>query len=296
MIVQACLNGARPAGFHPALPLTPDALARDAAACVAAGAAEIHLHPRGPDGCESLSPTVMDATVLAVRRACPGTLVGVSTGAWIEADADRTLARIAGWRELPDYASVNLSEAAAPAVMERLWRMGIGVEAGLASVSDAERLVALGLGPRALRMLIEVGEQDEAVALAVADGVRGVLARAGVRRAALLHGQDATVWRFVEVAAKGRLSTRVGLEDGCLMADATMADGNAALVAGAVGAFAGGGPGRVGWGSGARSTAREKRRRLTTETGRRGEKFSGEITASTAPFWRRSELPGGRPL
>jgi uncharacterized protein (DUF849 family) len=43
MIVQACLNGLREPSFHPALPLTPDAMARDGAACVAAGAAELHL-------------------------------------------------------------------------------------------------------------------------------------------------------------------------------------------------------------------------------------------------------------
>jgi len=175
--------------------------------------------------------------VLAVRRICPGTLIGVSTGDWIEGDGDRTLARIGGWRELPDYASVNLAEPGAPAVMDRLWRLGVGVEAGLASIADAERLVALGLAARALRMLIEIGEQDEAEALAVADGVRAVLARAGSRRPVLLHGQDATVWRFVEVAARDRLSTRVGLEDGCLMADGTTAAGNAALVAAALGAF-----------------------------------------------------------
>ncbi len=38
MIVQACINGARATGFHPALPLTTDAMARDGAACLAAGA------------------------------------------------------------------------------------------------------------------------------------------------------------------------------------------------------------------------------------------------------------------
>ncbi len=136
MIVQACINGARDPAFHPALPLTPDAMARDSAACVAAGAAEVHLHARGPDGRESLTPAAMDATVRAVRRACPGTLIGVSTGAWIERDEKRTLAAIDGWRELPDYASVNLSEPDAPAVIERLRRRGVGVEAGLASVAD----------------------------------------------------------------------------------------------------------------------------------------------------------------
>jgi len=230
MIVQACLNGARPAGYHPALPLTPHAIARDAAACVAAGAAELHIHPRGPDGRESLTPEIIDATMLAVRRACPGTLVGVSTGEWIERDADRTLACIAGWRERPDHASVNFSEPAAPAVMERLLRLGINVEAGLASVADAERLVSLGLGGRALRILVEIGEQDEAEALSVAAGIRSVLGRADVRRPMLLHGFDATVWAFVDACAKERLSTRVGLEDGCLVSDGTTAPDNAALV------------------------------------------------------------------
>jgi uncharacterized protein (DUF849 family) len=32
MFLQACLNGSRPPGDHDALPLTPDELARDAAA------------------------------------------------------------------------------------------------------------------------------------------------------------------------------------------------------------------------------------------------------------------------
>ena len=239
MIVQACLNGARSAAYHPALPSTADAMAADAAACVAAGAAELHLHPRGLDGRESLAPVVVDATVLAVRRTCPGTLVGVSTGAWIEGDADRTLACVEGWRELPDHASVNLSEPGASAVMERLWRRGIGVEAGLASAADAERLVALGLGLRALRIMVEIEEQNEAEALAVADSIEAVLAHAGLRRPVLLHGLDTTVWRFVARAAEHRFSTRVGLEDGCSMPDGATALGNAALVAAAVDMFAG---------------------------------------------------------
>ena len=237
MIVQACLNGARPAAFHPALPLAAEAMARDAAACVAAGAGELHLHPRGPDGRESLAPAVVGRAVLAVRQACPGTLVGVSTAAWIEG-GDRVLACIDGWRERPDYASVNLSEPGAPAVMERLWRCGIGVEAGLGSVADADRLAALGLGGRALRVLVEVGEQGEAEALAVAAAIEAALARAGLRRPVLLHGFDAMVWPLVARAAGRRLSTRVGLEDGRLLPDGAPASGNAALVAAAVAVFA----------------------------------------------------------
>ena len=237
MIVQACINGARAFDFHPALPLSADRMACDGAACVAAGAAELHLHPRNLDGRESLAPATMDATMLAARRACPGTLIGVSTGAWIEGDERRTLACIDGWNELPDYASVNLGERDAPAVMERLRQRGIGIEAGLASVADAERLVALDGGRRSLRILIEVSEQDTIEAMAVAGGIGEALDRAGTRRPMLLHGFDATVWHFVTLAAQRRWSTRVGLEDGSQLANGAVAAGNAALVAAAAEVF-----------------------------------------------------------
>ena len=235
MIVQACLNGARPSDFHPRLPLTAEALALDGASCVAAGAAELHIHPRGKNGRESLM--AVDATIPAVRKACPGTLVGVSTGAWIENDEERTRSFIAGWKELPDYASVNLSEADAPAVMELLRRHGVGIEAGLATIVDAHRLVNLPDHGRIFRILIEIEGQDLGVAREVADGITAVLDRAGLRRPILLHGADATVWPFVELAHQRRWSTRVGLEDGKHLADGTAAFDNAALVTAAVAIF-----------------------------------------------------------
>ncbi len=238
MIIQACINGARPASFHPALPLTADAMALDGAACIAAGAAELHLHARGPNGRESLAGAAIDTTVAAVRQACPGTLIGVSTGAWIEGDERRTLAAISEWRELPDYASVNLEEPGAAEVMHLLRQRGVGIEAGLASITDAERLVSLDRGGHALRILIEIGEQEAGQARAVADGIQAVLRRAGVRRPLLLHGIDATMWEFITLAAQRRWSTRVGLEDGSRLADGTTAPRNAALVAAAAKVFA----------------------------------------------------------
>jgi len=228
MIVQACINGARPQGYHPRLPLTVDTIAADAADCVAAGAGELHIHARGPDGRESLS--AVDETVRAVRRTCPGTFVGVSTGVWIESDETRRRDCIAAWRELPDYASVNLSERDAPAVIGLLHSMGVGVEAGLATVADAERLVALADCRRALRILIEIEEPDLVRADAVADGIAKVLDQAGVWRPILLHGSEATVWHFVKRAHEMRWSTRVGLEDGSQLPNGQTAAGNAALV------------------------------------------------------------------
>jgi uncharacterized protein (DUF849 family) len=234
MIVQACINGARSADFHPALPLTPEAMAVDSASCIAAGAAEIHLHTRGNDGRESLSADVLNRTIRLVRQTCPGTLVGVSTGEWIEADDTRTLAAIAAWGERPDYASVNLSEKAAPAVMQQLSACGVGIEAGLASVADAERLAGLTLERPPLRILIEIGEQDVAEATDIANRIHTVLDRAGIRRPIQLHGMDDTVWYFTGLAAARRWSNRVGLEDGKTLPDGSIAADNAALVRAAV--------------------------------------------------------------
>lgn len=182
MIVRVCLNGARPRDFHPRLPVTVDAIVADAVEAVAAGAAELHLQVRGPDGVESLAPAAVDAARAALRDRLPGTLTGISTGTWIEQDDDRRLTMIDGWRLLPDHASANLGEAGAPAVIERLHRRGIGVEAGLASVADAERLVWLGLASLALRILVEIEEQALDAAIASADAIPAALARAGVRK------------------------------------------------------------------------------------------------------------------
>jgi uncharacterized protein (DUF849 family) len=234
MIIQACLNGARPVGYHPRLPADPDAIAADAAAVVRAGANELHIHIRRPDGTETLAPDIVGPTLRAVRRRAPGTAVGISTGAWIERDADRTLTCIGRWTERPDYASVNLSEPGAPAVIERLLRLGIGVEAGLSSVADARRYLALGFDALSLRVLMEINEQDPIAAETVTDGILGVLAAAPVTKPILLHGFDATVWPFVRRAFREGFSTRVGLEDGTSLPDGSSAATNADIVAAAV--------------------------------------------------------------
>lgn len=240
MIVQACLNGARPAGFHPALPTTPDALVADAAAAVRAGANELHVHIRDSDGRETLRPEMVDATIDGLRRACPGTLVGISSGAWIERDDRRRREFIAAWSVLPDYASVNLNEDDCAAVAGLLRERGIGVEAGLWVAADAERCIALGLAGKALRYLIEIEHQDLAAALTELAAVEQVLARAPLKPV-LLHGLDTTVWPLADAAFARGWSTRIGLEDGAQMPDGSVAPSNAALVTAALARRASGG-------------------------------------------------------
>ncbi|MEJ1117402.1 3-keto-5-aminohexanoate cleavage protein [Phyllobacterium sp. CCNWLW109] len=236
MIVQACINGSRKPDFHPLFPSTIEDMVRDAVAVLEAGAAELHVHPRDSEGRESL--VAVDETVAAIRQTCPGTLIGVSTGAWIEGDEERTREAISRWCVLPDYASVNLAEIDAPGVIELLHRKGVGVEAGLATVADAHRFIEAEEHRRVLRILVELDhESDVEAAMRSCDDIMSVLRRAAVKRPILLHGYDQTVWPFVRRAGAEHLSTRVGLEDGKHLPNGAVARGNAELVSAAVEIF-----------------------------------------------------------
>jgi uncharacterized protein (DUF849 family) len=234
MIIQACLNGGHPPSYHPAIPVTIPALVEDGRKVINAGASELHLHVRGEDGLESLAPQNVDATMTALKRALPGTLIGISTGAWIEKDDDRSLGYVGQWSVLPDYASVNLSERNAPAVIERLHRLGIGIEAGLADRDDAERLLNLGLHRLALRILVEVGEQDLDRAQVVVDQILAALRSAPFAKPILLHGADGSAWPLLRRAMESGFSVRIGLEDVKILPDGSVAASNPDLVAAAV--------------------------------------------------------------
>ena len=157
--LQATLNGPYTKEWHAAVPISLEELAQDAAACVAAGVRAIHLHPRDSEGHERLDAEVVNTVVSQVQSAS-GVPVGVSTGAWIEPDLARRCALIQAWRA-PDYASVNLSEAGATTVMQALLRVGVGIEAGVWSVEDADRLASTGLGQSVTRILIEPGGGEQ---------------------------------------------------------------------------------------------------------------------------------------
>ena len=88
-MLQACLNGARRPGAHPSLPITPQQLAADAAACAELGVAAFHLHPRDVVGLEVLAGPEVATAVAVVRAAVPGAEIGVTTGAWIVPDPVR---------------------------------------------------------------------------------------------------------------------------------------------------------------------------------------------------------------
>src|SRR5262245_11239259 len=108
-MIQCCLNGRHSRDEHPNIPVTPEQVVREGSAAVATGAQSLHVHPRGSDGTETLEGEPVAAAIRALRGACPGIDISVTTGFWITGDASRRRQLIAAWSELPDAASVNIS-------------------------------------------------------------------------------------------------------------------------------------------------------------------------------------------
>ncbi|MBN8230026.1 3-keto-5-aminohexanoate cleavage protein [Corallococcus macrosporus] len=238
MLLKACLNGARAAADHPRLPVTPEALARDAAACHAAGAGAFHVHPRAAHGGESLDAADIGVTVSALRHACPGGPVGVSTGAWILPDVTARHARVASWKALsantrPDFASVNLSEPGWESIADALLDAGIGVEAGVWFPEDVPRLVAWPRAGRCLRILVETQSSQPQAACREAQVLVDLLRATGLQRPLLVHGSEGGAWPVLDWALRHGFDARIGLEDTLTLPDGRPAEDKAALVRGA---------------------------------------------------------------
>jgi uncharacterized protein (DUF849 family) len=232
MRLQACLNGGRSRRDHPAVPLTPEALGRDAKAVRTAGAESLHLHPRDAAGRETLAPADVAAALEAVRAAVPGMPVGISTGAWITPRGPGRLAAMRAWTVLPDFVSVNLHEPDAEDVVALMQARGVKVEAGVRSQADVSRLTGTRLPRYSLRVLVEVPAESPAEAEAEAEAMLAALEGTPMPPL-LLHGQGGGVWPMVEMAAARGLATRAGFEDGITLPGGAVAASNAALVAAA---------------------------------------------------------------
>ncbi|WP_093713074.1 3-keto-5-aminohexanoate cleavage protein [Actinacidiphila alni] len=228
-MIQVCLNGSRNRAECSRLPVTAEELAAAAREAVAAGAEDIHLHPKDRDGQDTLEAAAVAAAVNAVRRAVPGVPVGVTTGAWATPDPRARAAQVRSWTVLPDHASVNWHEDGAAEVAAALLDRGIGVEAGIYSgTSAARRFLDWSGSRRVLRVLAEVTETSPRDALRAAAGLLDDLGPA--LAPILLHGEDAAAWPVLRLAAARRLDARIGLEDVLHLPDGTPAPDNAALV------------------------------------------------------------------
>ncbi|BDP42301.1 hypothetical protein DAETH_22700 [Deinococcus aetherius] len=230
MLLKACLNGGRPVGSHPTLPVTPDELADSAREAVAAGAGALHLHPRDEGGRESLEAGVVAAALNAVRAACPGIPVGTSSGFWILPDVEGQLSAARAWTVRPDFVSVNWHEPHAVPFAETLLELGVGVEAGLWTVAATRAFLGWPSRDRALRVLVEVMDREPQEASTEAAAILALLDEAEVTLPRLLHGTGVSVWPLLHEAARRGLDTRIGLEDTLTLPDGTPARDNAHLV------------------------------------------------------------------
>lgn len=210
--------------------MSPGAMAESAARAVAAGARDVHVHPRTPCGSDTLSPRVLVATLAAIREAVD-VPVGVTTGAWAEPDPVRRVERVRAWTVLPDHASVNWHEPGAEDLAAALLERGVGVEAGLWSGTEGPgRFLLSPLAPRVLRILAEVTDPDPTTAESTARTLLAELSTVGHGRPILLHGEDAGTWPVLRLARRLGLDTRIGLEDTLVLPDGSRAESNAQLV------------------------------------------------------------------
>jgi len=234
-LVAVALNGARSATEHPKVPRSPEELAREARASVEAGAQILHLHVYDPSGAETLAAVPCALTLRAIRAACPGIPISLTTLATIEQDPTRRIELIAGWTELPDLVTANQGEKGILELCEHLIRRGVGIEAGLLSLDDAQAFVQSGLADRCARALIEALDNAPQMAVAHAAAIEAVLLTAGIKLEQIHHGDGIASWAVCERAVSRGYGIRTGLEDTTVIPDGRLAIDNADLVRVAVG-------------------------------------------------------------
>jgi uncharacterized protein (DUF849 family) len=235
VLVQAALNGGTTRAQHPAVPLTPAELAREADAARLAGAGAFHLHPRDGTGAQTLEPEHVLGAVGAVRAAT-GRPVGVTTGIWtVDGDVRRRLTLVERWTgpDRPDYASINMNEPGIEELADLLTSLGIGIEAGVWTPGDARVLGASGFRDRIQWVLMEPEDTTPADAVASAAEAAAELTRLGIGGRQVRHGYDLATWDVLGAAIADGQDIRVGLEDTAVLPDGSVAAGNAELVAAA---------------------------------------------------------------
>lgn len=231
LLLQAALNGNRD---HPAVPRTPEELAEDSRVAVNAGARSLHLHPYDEHGQETLAAEPCAAALRAVRAACPGVPISLTTSASVEPDPEKRKLLVASWTELPDLVTANMGEAGILELCELLLERGIGIEAGLLSLADARIFVEFGIAPSCVRAMVEPLDPEPNDALVHAEAIERALAAGGVQIEQVHHGDGIASWAVNRRAAGRGHGIRTGLEDTPVLPDGRLASGNGELVAAAV--------------------------------------------------------------
>jgi uncharacterized protein (DUF849 family) len=231
-VLQGCLNGARPADAHPALPVKPYYLARDARAVARYGITSVHIHPRCPKGLETLEPLHVGDAVAAIHAEVPGMEVGVPAARWVLRDPKDRVDAVMAWGRLgtgkPDVVAVNVHDQGWREVCAAAHSLGMGLELGVWTTADAVTLGRVGVPPGTLRIVAEptVSGPDTAVA----EAVRILRALGNLGVPVLLHGEEDGAWPVLEYALRLGIDTRIGFEDVLVRPDKWLATGNEDLV------------------------------------------------------------------
>lgn len=254
-VVAVAPNGARRTrADHPALPITPAELAREAAACHERGATLLHLHVRDAGGAHTLDPEAYRDAIAAVRReAGPGLIVQMTTeavGRFTPAEqmaavrAVRPEAVSLAIRELvPDAAA----EPAAAAFLAECAAAGTMLQLIVYTPEDVARyhaLAARGVVPASpVSVLLVLGRYTPGQVSSPAD-LDPLLAayRGPAPWFVCAFGRDELACALAAAARGGH--ARIGFENNLHLADGRVAPDNAALVEQLAGALwaAGGRP------------------------------------------------------
>jgi uncharacterized protein (DUF849 family) len=229
-MLQAALNGARPLVEHPAIPRTPAELASDARASVREGAAVVHVHAFDDNGDETLAAQPNAAVLREIRATCPGIPISLTTRANLEPDPQRRLNLIMSWLELPELVTANQGEPGILEICRHLGERGVGIEAGLLQLSDAEAFRRSNFADYCTRVLLEPLDSDPDEAVAHARAMERVLELANIRLPRIYHGDGIASWAVSRYGLSQGHGIRTGLEDTTALADGRRPADNAELV------------------------------------------------------------------
>jgi 3-keto-5-aminohexanoate cleavage enzyme len=225
---------------NPALPHTPEEIARHVIDCGAAGATACHLHVREPDGTPSQRPELFAETIERIRAEAD-VITMVSTGGAVGTPLEQ---RLAGLRGGPDMAgievgSINFGED----LFATLPHETRAIAAAAADADAALEVEAFELGHVDTALaLVAAGTLPEPLRLNLVFGVPGALAASAHNLLAMVAAVPrGATWGVTAVGRHqrrllalalllGARCVRVGFEDNVFLDRGVLAASNAQLV------------------------------------------------------------------
>lgn len=240
-LLMVAPNGARRSqADHPAIPLTPESLARDARECLAAGAAAIHLHVRDREGRHLLEASAYREALQAIREAVGDELVLQVTseagGRYAPETQRRVIAELQpeavslAVREL--FGESNEQEASGE-LCHGLARAGTSIQYILYSPEDLvifNTLRRTGVVPDEPSLLLFVLGRYETPPIADPARLPGFLTHLDARDRWAVCAFGSTEGECMAQAARQGGHARVGFENNLWRPDGELAASNAELV------------------------------------------------------------------